>query len=257
MAPRPASELRPRRRASSPAIPESGPPSAGTPPGCSPIPTLPELEPGGRMRRRNLCSRILSRLLVALALPAFAGETRITLLATTDLHGHIYPVDYYTAKPAERGLAKIATLIRQARAENPNTLLIDCGDTIQGSPLEYVWQTHLLRGRPPLGLGWAGPPPAGDPMMLAMSRLGYDAMAVGNHEFNFGLKNLEKARNDARFPWIAANIAGGSPGAGRPFAPYILKTVGGVKVAVVGIITPSVPSWEKPENLGSYRFLEP
>src|SRR6266849_2705544 len=68
------------------------------------------------------------------------GAVQIRVLATTDLHGNIYPYDYYTAKPAARGLAKIATLIAQERAANPNTLLVDCGDTIQGSPLESVHQ---------------------------------------------------------------------------------------------------------------------
>ncbi len=73
-------------------------------------------------------------------------EIRITLLATTDLHGNMLPYDYFTARPAARGLAKIATLIRAARAENPNTLLIDCGDTIQGTPLEAVYQ-HTVESR--------------------------------------------------------------------------------------------------------------
>jgi len=65
-----------------------------------------------------------------------AARVKLTVLATTDLHGNMYPVDYYLDKPADRGLAKIATLIRASRAANPNNLLIDCGDTIQGTPLE-------------------------------------------------------------------------------------------------------------------------
>ena len=87
-------------------------------------------------------------------------------------------------------------------------------------------------------------------MMLAMNALRYDAMAVGNHEFNFGLKNLERARADAAFPWIAANIDVAPGGRERPFAPYIVKTLGGVKVAVIGVTTPAVPTWEEPEQLG-------
>src|SRR5271154_1771931 len=84
-----------------------------------------------------------------------AADLKITLLATTDLHGNLFPYDYYTAQPAERGLAKIATLIQAARAENPNNLLIDCGDTIQGTPLEAVYQEKR------------GPGLDHDPMMLA------------------------------------------------------------------------------------------
>ena len=94
-------------------------------------------------------------------------------------------------------------------------------------------------------------------MMLAMNRLAYDAMTVGNHEYNFGRKNFDRARSDAKFPWLSANTVVAAGGREQPFAPYIVKTVGGVKVAVIGITTPAVPTWEKPENLGSYRFESP
>ena len=190
--------------------------------------------------------------LIALAALAHAEQTAVTVLATTDLHGNLLPIDYVTDKPASRGLASIATLIRAAEAEAPNHLLIDCGDTIQGTPLEYAYQTFVRTGAGPLGLKPATPLSA-DPMMLAMNALGYDAMAVGNHEFNFGLRNLDAARNAAKFPWLSANTTGGA----HPFAPYIVKSIAGVKIAVIGITTPAVPTWEKPENLGSYRFGSP
>jgi hypothetical protein len=78
-----------------------------------------------------------------------------------------------------------------ARGKPTGTLLLDSGDTIQGTPLEYF---HNKKNN--------APP---DPMMLAMSALKYDALAVGNHEYNFGLKVLEKARREASFPWLSAN----------------------------------------------------
>ena len=75
--------------------------------------------------------------------PAVAGDApakvSLTLLGTTDIHGNIEPIDYYANRPANRGLAKIATLIRQERAERPNLLLLDSGDTIQGTPLAYYF----------------------------------------------------------------------------------------------------------------------
>ncbi len=181
---------------------------------------------------------------ILLALPLLAAETQtIRLLSTTDLHGWIVGYDYYAAKPASRGLAKVATLIRQARAEQPATVLLDCGDTIQGSPLEAV---HQLAVR-------AGTTTRPDPMMLAMNTLGYDAMAMGNHEFNFGLKNLYAARAAAKFPWLSANTIGAP---GKPaFVPYTIKTVQGLRLGIIGLTTGAIPEWEKPENYAGYRWI--
>lgn len=179
------------------------------------------------------------------ATAACARELTVRVLATTDLHGNIYPYDYYAARTAQRGLAKIATLIATERAANPNTVLLDCGDTIQGTPLESVHQAGIR----------AGTTNSPDPMMLAMNALGYDAMTVGNHEWNFGLRNLGAAREDAKFPWISANIAADPGAAVKPFAPYFIKVVEGVKIAVIGITTTGEPVWEKAENYAGYRFL--
>jgi 2',3'-cyclic-nucleotide 2'-phosphodiesterase/3'-nucleotidase len=169
----------------------------------------------------------------------------VTVLATTDTHGNLYPWDYYTRRSAPRGLAAAATLVDAVRRETPNTLLIDCGDTIQGSPLESVYQAAVR----------AGTARAPDPMMLAMNRMGYDAMVVGNHEFNFGLKNLTVARETARFPWLSANTLTGSTL--LPFAPYVVRTVGGVKVAVIGVTTAAIPQWEEAEQIRGLSWLAP
>jgi len=180
-----------------------------------------------------------------------AETARVTVLATTDLHGYLYPYDYFTSRPAERGLAKIATLVRAVRAEDPRAILIDCGDTIQGSPLEGLYQARVRDGRPFPGLA-AGLPP--DPMMLAMNELGYSAMVLGNHELNFGLGNLAKARGAARFPWISANtVAAG--GAAR-FEGHVMVQAGAIRVALIGITTPAIPHWEKPENYRGYRWMD-
>jgi 2',3'-cyclic-nucleotide 2'-phosphodiesterase/3'-nucleotidase len=198
--------------------------------------------------------RVISAVLL-LVLAARAEEVRIELLATTDLHGNMLPYDYYTAQPVERGLAKIATLIQAARSENPNNLLIDCGDTIQGTPLEFVYQQYVQTGRLPLSMGFDGQVPlVRDPMMLAMNYLGYAAMVVGNHEFNFGLKNLAQARAQAQFPWISANIQAEPGSTVKPFAPYFVKTIAGVKIGIVGITTPLIPEWEPEEHYHGLRF---
>jgi len=184
-------------------------------------------------------------LLLALVLVAqsFVPErVQITILGTTDLHGNINPIDYYTDKADNRGLAKVATLIKRIRKEQPNTLLIDSGDTIQGSPLESF---HSRKNNTRI-----------DPMMLVMNSLNYDAMTVGNHEYNFGLKVLEKARGEAKFPWLSANTY--AKGTQRThYKPYIVKEVAGVKIGILGLTTPGIPYWDNPPNYAGLEFRAP
>ncbi|HUQ34442.1 MAG TPA: bifunctional UDP-sugar hydrolase/5'-nucleotidase [Pyrinomonadaceae bacterium] len=192
-------------------------------------------------------SLMTALLLLLLLISTFSstafGQQRaqVTILQTTDLHGHIYPVDYYTNKPDMNGLAKAATIIKRARKETPTLLLLDSGDTIQGTPLVYY---HNKKNN--------APP---DPMMLVMSYLKYDAMAVGNHEYNFGLKVLEKARGEAQFPWLSANTyrKGTEQTA---YNPYLVKEVNGVRVGILGLTTPGIPNWENPENYAGLEFRE-
>ncbi len=165
---------------------------------------------------------------------------QITLLHTSDLHGHIYPFDYFRNESAHIGLARIATLVRQVREESHPVLLLDAGDTIQGSALvTYHHRRH--QG-------------SNDPMMMIMSHMGFDAMTVGNHEFNFGLETIDRALQQASFPWLSANIvrADGTP----RFTPYIVREMDGVRVGIVGLTTPSIPNWESPGNYAGLRFLD-
>lgn len=196
------------------------------------------------MRRiKNHLSAITASFLIFITLsPAAPERTQITLLSTTDLHGHIYPVDYTTNTPSNEGLAKVATLIRKVRAAAGEVLLVDCGDTIQGTPLMY--HHNRINNTPT------------DPMMLVMNALHYDALVVGNHEYNFGLNVLQKARREAQFPWLSANTErtiDNSPA----FDARIIKTLHGVRVGVLGLTTPGIPSWEDKENYAGLRFTDP
>ena len=188
-------------------------------------------------------SVLIILLVLVLVGRSFAPDrVQITILGTTDLHGNINPIDYYTNKPDNRGIAKVATLIKRIRKEQPNVLLIDSGDTIQGSPLESF---HGRKNNTPP-----------DPMMLVMNSLNYDAMAVGNHEYNFGLKVLEKARSEAKFPWLSANTYDISKQQTH-YKPYIVKEVAGVKIGILGLTTPGIPNWDNPPNYAGLEFHEP
>jgi 2',3'-cyclic-nucleotide 2'-phosphodiesterase / 3'-nucleotidase len=170
-----------------------------------------------------------------------AQRAHVVILSTTDMHGHIFPLDYYTNKYDNVGIAKVATLIKEARRNDPDLLLVDSGDTIQGTPLEYF---HNKRHNTPP-----------DPMMLAMNALQYDSMTVGNHEYNFGLKVLEKARNEAKFPWLSANTFATATSAPH-YQPYIVKEVQGIRIGVLGLTTPGIPNWENAPNYAGLEFHE-
>jgi 2',3'-cyclic-nucleotide 2'-phosphodiesterase/3'-nucleotidase len=181
-----------------------------------------------------ICSLVAAGAIIFTAYGSNTDEPRrahITILSTTDLHGNIYPIDYNTNTPDSRGLARVATIVKQARSESPNLLLLDSGDTIQGTPLTF--HHAKIQNTTP------------DPMMKAMSAMGYDAMAVGNHEYEFGWDVLNKARSEARFPWLSANTY--KKGADQTyFEPFLIKQVDGVRIGIVGLTTPAMPSLDDP-----------
>jgi 2',3'-cyclic-nucleotide 2'-phosphodiesterase/3'-nucleotidase len=176
--------------------------------------------------------------------PTDTSPRTLRLLQTSDLHTNIFPWDYFTGKTdARRGLSKVATLVKQARAENPDcNLLIDTGDTIQGTPLGTYYATLDTAPK--------------HPMAVAMNELRYDAMALGNHEFNYGLGLLNKFKDEVGFPLLGANVRTSADG-GEAFTPYLLKDVCGVKVGILGLVTPGVTTWERPENIPGLRFDDP
>src|SRR3954464_9824664 len=170
--------------------------------------------------------------------PGKAKRYSFTVMGTTDLHGHVFNWDYY--KDAEytdtagnaQGLSRISTLVNQVRTEKGrcNTLLLDAGDTIQGTPLTY----YYAKVDPITAKG--GPV---HPMAAAMNAIGYDAVALGNHEFNYGIETLRKFEGQCDFPLLGANALDAKTL--RPaFPPYFIKKfhVKGappVRVAVLGL----------------------
>jgi 2',3'-cyclic-nucleotide 2'-phosphodiesterase (5'-nucleotidase family) len=194
------------------------------------------------MTKHRITASLLGLSLVVIACSAaIAGEDstfELTILHTSDIHGAVLPFDDYADRPSDRGsLAQVATLVAEIRASSIHpVMLLDSGDTIQGTPFEQF--VHVRWGEP-------------SPTIEAMNRIGYQAMAVGNHEFNFGLEVLERARSQADFPFLSANIL--REGTDDPaFQPYAIFKEGPIRVGVLGLITPNVPGWEKAEN---YRGL--
>ncbi|WP_178022215.1 bifunctional 2',3'-cyclic-nucleotide 2'-phosphodiesterase/3'-nucleotidase [uncultured Paenibacillus sp.] len=202
-----------------------------------------------------LIASLLAASLAALPFSASAAEgtgaatVELRILETTDLHVNIVNYDYFADKPTdEYGLAKTATLIKQARAEAKNSLLIDNGDLIQGNPLgDYVATVDKLQ--------------EGEthPVYKAMNLLGYDAGNFGNHEFNYGLDFLKTAVKGSDFPYVNANIylddKDQDPSNDKnAFTPYLLldkevtDSTGAkhkLKVGIIGFVPPQIMSWDK------------
>ncbi|MFF8712463.1 bifunctional metallophosphatase/5'-nucleotidase [Streptomyces sp. NPDC015184] len=180
-----------------------------------------------------------------------------TVMGTTDLHGNVFNWDYFTDKEFDDkahndvGLAKISTLVDQVRREKGrrNTLLIDAGDTIQGTQLSYYYAKvdPITARRGPV-----------HPMAQAMNAIGYDAAALGNHEFNYGIPVLRKFEEQCDFPLLGANALDAK--SLRPaFAPYVIKRMRtphgrDVKVAILGLTNPGIAIWDKANVGGKMVF---
>jgi 2',3'-cyclic-nucleotide 2'-phosphodiesterase / 3'-nucleotidase len=164
----------------------------------------------------------------------------LTLLSTTDSHGHLLAWNELTSRPTNEGLSKIATLVRQIRVTTPNALLLDCGDTTEGTPFAYYFAVKDTK------------PP--NPEIAAFNAMRYDAMAVGNHEFNFGEQEMWKAKSESHFPWLAANLKETYTSGVKYIQPYIIRKVAGIRVGIVGFVTPGVPRWEIPAHYAGYTF---
>ncbi|OAA29742.1 2', 3'-cyclic nucleotide 2'-phosphodiesterase [Kosmotoga arenicorallina S304] len=175
-----------------------------------------------------------------------ATQFTLTVLHTSDLHGNIFPIDYATNRPSDVGLGKVSTILKNTLAENPATVILDTGDLIQGTPLEYY---HAKIDNEPT-----------DPMVLVMNHMGYKASVLGNHEFNYGMGVLEKAISEAEFPFLSANIV--KKGTEEPFfKPYhLFNVVSGdniIVVAYLGLTTKYIPNWEEPKHIEMLDFLDP
>ncbi|MEV1113530.1 5'-nucleotidase C-terminal domain-containing protein [Actinosynnema sp. NPDC049800] len=186
-----------------------------------------------------------------------AGGRRFTLtvLGTTDLHGNVFNWDYFADREFDDsghndvGLAKLSTLVKAVREERGahRTLLVDAGDTIQGTPLAYYYAKVEPIGRRRV-----------HPMAAAMNELGYDAAALGNHEFNYGIPLLRAFEKQLDFPLLAANAIDSATGE-PAFRPYVIKTVWRtgappLRVGILGLTNPGIAIWDKAHVDGKMTF---
>lgn len=172
------------------------------------------------------------------------GRARtISIFHTTDLHGRILPTSTYEGLDDVGGLARCATCIRQWRRESPHSLTVDVGDVVQGTAVSL--ESHGLL------------------MIELFNRLGYDAWALGNHDFDWGPERLEALLAASQPAVLTANIARSGKPSGKmeggwgKVQPWTIREVGGFRIALVGLITPGLESWLAPEALGGVSPLDP
>ncbi|MFF4356441.1 bifunctional metallophosphatase/5'-nucleotidase [Streptomyces sp. NPDC001604] len=183
-----------------------------------------------------------------------------SILGTTDLHSHVFDWDYYKdAAYSDKagnsvGVARVATLIKQQREAKgeEHVLLVDAGDIIQGTSLAY----YFARVDPITGKdGRKGPK---HPMAVAMNHMRYDAAALGNHEFNYGIETLRKFEKQCHFPLLGANALDAKTL--RPaFHPYTVKRIcvpgaPDIKVGILGLTNPGIALWDKDNVNGKMVF---
>jgi 2',3'-cyclic-nucleotide 2'-phosphodiesterase/3'-nucleotidase len=178
----------------------------------------------------------------------------LTVLGTTDLHNNVFNWDYFKdtayadAAGNKIGIAQASTLIKAMREERgaASTLTIDAGDTIQGPPLAY----YFAKIRPISET-------VTHPMALAMNAVGYDAVGLGNHEFNYGIPLLRTWEKQLDFPLLGANVHDAATGE-RAFTPFVLKRVktdnGWLTAGLVGFVTPGCALWDRDNVQGKLDF---
>jgi 2',3'-cyclic-nucleotide 2'-phosphodiesterase / 3'-nucleotidase len=163
----------------------------------------------------------------------------ISICITSDVHGYLVPTNYRDDQKENIGLAKLTTVINRIKNKQP-TLLIDNGDFLQGSPFTYYFAKYYEH--------------LPSPIIDVYNYLQYDAVILGNHEFNYGLDYLQKCMKHSQFPWLSSNIL--NKDTEKPYfgVPYVIKMIEGRKIAIIGVTTHYIPNWEDPKHIEKLLF---
>ncbi len=163
-------------------------------------------------------------------------EKRLTIYFTSDLHGYIYPTDYRSREERDIGLFKCASRFQK----DGNTLIIDGGDLLQGSPLGAFCHDTI-----------------GSAAELAeiMNRCGYDYVTLGNHDFNYGMPYLDSYLDALHARCVCENVRWDGAGVRFPARIHVLEN--GLRVGIVGVVTDYVNIWERPEHLVGVAITDP
>jgi 2',3'-cyclic-nucleotide 2'-phosphodiesterase (5'-nucleotidase family) len=166
----------------------------------------------------------------------------LAVATTTDVHGRLRAWDYYANEvDAVRGLSRAATIVDSVRVANPGrVILLDGGDLLQGNPLAYV-AARVSHDRT-------------NPIVAAMNAMHYDAAAIGNHEYNYGVPYLDSAVRQAKFPFLSANISRIDPAGVHAYLPWTIVERAGLRVGIVGATTPGVTLWDAENIRGRLGF---
>lgn len=194
------------------------------------------------MKRRSIKAATLIIVLIILSASCKrAGIQSITILETTDVHGVILPYDFIEKKPLDASLANSATYISQLRNENKNVVLLDDGDNLQGQP-EVYYYNFIDTVTPHF-------------QSEVMNWLKYDACTAGNHDIEAGHAVYDRLVKNYNFPLLAANAV--DKKTGKPyFKPYAIIEKNKLKIAVLGLITPAIPTWLPEELYSGIEFRD-
>lgn len=183
--------------------------------------------------------KLILAIFLTLAFTVFGKEVKLVFLETSDIHGRLFSYDYAVGEQqANNGLTRIATLVKQQRAENKNVILIDNGDLLQDNSAELFNDESV------------------HPLVRAQNDMKYDIHVIGNHEFNFSKDFLERNIKGFNGDTVTANVIKTSDN--KPFVkPYVIKKIDGVRVAIVGYLVPHIPTWEAstPDHFEGLKFL--